>query len=515
MHKSLLKLVSIVSFLLWASFAFVIFFKEYNVVVMQSIFIVGSILLFTSLYLLLSKNNVDAFSRFTGLKGTTSALTQGDFTVELTRPTLENTGSIGRNINLFISNLRDKLVNLSQGTVNVAISAQILEKNTNEIVKNIDVVSAQLDLSATASEEMSVTSIEIAKSCSAASKISETASQISDKGHIMIQDNLVAINRITEIVNSSAISIKKLGERSGEIGKIVVLIKGIASQTNLLALNAAIEAARAGEHGRGFAVVSDEVRQLASETANATEQIARTVNEMQNELSDAINEMHEGEEVVKISSSEAHKSEQALLEMVEHINHVTEEIKQIAHSSAEQQTTATELSEGLQAISSAMNEATTSIHSISIAINNLSAFSKNVKGILGDLRLFRPVDAENLLNKAYKHVIAKGKDKAFQDFNNPECGFVQGELFIFALDFECTILVYAANPELIGTNLIKDMDAESGAIGRGIVNAAKEDDSYQYSFVNPQTGLPAKKLTYTRKIDDNCLIGCGVYLHND
>ncbi|MBR1579229.1 MAG: methyl-accepting chemotaxis protein [Selenomonadaceae bacterium] len=104
---------------------------------------------------------------------------------------------------------------------------------------------------------------------------------------------------VERIVNNSAGTVDKLGQRSKEIGQIVEAISGIADQTNLLALNAAIEAARAGEHGRGFAVVSDEVRKLAEESLGAAQKIATLIKDIQNDTDDAVQSMHEGSIAVR------------------------------------------------------------------------------------------------------------------------------------------------------------------------------------------------------------------------
>ena len=109
-------------------------------------------------------------------------------------------------------------------------------------------------------------------------------------------DKILSVERI---VNNSAGTVDKLGQRSKEIGQIVEAISGIADQTNLLALNAAIEAARAGEHGRGFAVVSDEVRKLAEESLSAAQKIATLIKDIQNDTDDAVQSMHEGSIAVR------------------------------------------------------------------------------------------------------------------------------------------------------------------------------------------------------------------------
>ncbi len=517
MRKLLLVTMMISGSLGWLTLGYAGFSDGFNPSAVKIIFLLVSIVFGVALFLFYTKFSFDSDGAGSALEQVTSALTRGDFTSELSPADAESSGNIGANVNRFVNNLRDMLINLSQGTVNVALSAQLLESNASTLVTAVDNVGAQLDTSAAASEELSMTSMEIAKNCTAASESSETAAKVSSEGRAIVQENLIAINRISGIVGDASVAIHRLGERSGEIGQIVDLIRSIASQTNLLALNAAIEAARAGDHGRGFAVVSDEVRKLASETADATEQIANTVDQMQSELDTAIKGMLEGEDVVKNAAAEAGKSEQALLDMVDHISHVASEIQHISSSAADQQNTASELSKSLQTIAVAMNDATESIRSNSKATNNLSAFSRDVKAILGKLRLFRPEDAEKLLQRAADHVKAQGKEKAFQDFNDPMGGFVNGELFIFAMDYQGNMLVYGGNTALVGKNLYDDKDADGRYLGRDMVDIAKTKKfgSYQYRFINPQTGETARKLTYVREIDSNTMIASGVYLHDD
>ncbi len=141
------------------------------------------------------------------------------------------------------------------------------------------------------------------------SNLNQTAGEVTanvTESHKQAQDGSSAIGHavnkivsVEEIVNSSTVTVDKLGQRSQEISQIVETTSGIAEQTNLLALNAAIEAARAGEHGRGFAVVADEVRKLAEESQNAAKRITDLISAIQNDTTDAVNSMQKGNAAVK------------------------------------------------------------------------------------------------------------------------------------------------------------------------------------------------------------------------
>ncbi len=111
---------------------------------------------------------------------------------------------------------------------------------------------------------------------------------LAEHGTIVVKNTVSSIQNISSSMNQAITLINSLGKRSDDISQIIRVIEDIASQTNLLALNAAIEAARAGEHGRGFAVVSDEVRQLAIRTHDATEQVSSMINGVQTEVKDII-----------------------------------------------------------------------------------------------------------------------------------------------------------------------------------------------------------------------------------
>ncbi|RNF47178.1 hypothetical protein EBI00_15745 [Marinomonas hwangdonensis] len=468
-----------------------------------------------AIYTLIAGNQTSRKHINRDIEKTITALSNGDFTKTIdTRKSANN--RINTTINAFSQNLKNTLASLSAGTVNVSVSAQLLQKNSTNLVINIDTVGDQLSTSAAASEELSTIALDVAENCYLATKNAAQAMNVAEQGQTTIQQNLMSINKISDYIHLCAVTMNQLRQRNNEINKIVELIKGIASQTNLLALNAAIEAARAGEHGRGFAVVSDEVRKLATQTAKATEQISETVEAMQAELQKALVDMVASEQAANQAKQEANLSKQALQDIVEQIKHVAQELQTINHTTREQKNTALGLSETLQQVVLAMEENRKDVHSNLNAVTQLSVFSKLAKATIGQFRLFSPDDAKQLLIKALEHIKEKGEVTSFSDFSDPNGDFIQGELFIVSITFNGEVLVYGANPEMVGKNLYHTKDADGRLMVQEMISLAKTKgiNSYQFRFNNPQTDQVADKLLYITKLEGDTFIGCGVYLNH-
>ena len=165
------------------------------------------------------------------------------------------------------------------------------------------------------------------KTTSSVSKHVGTANDEASAGTQAVEDAVNQIVSVEKIVNDSALTVDKLGERSKEIGQIVEAISGIAEQTNLLALNAAIEAARAGEHGRGFAVVSEEVRKLAEESQEAAQKIATLIGDIQNDTTTAVDSMQKGNAAVRRGTESVEKLRDTFKLIQDSSDNVVKEVK--------------------------------------------------------------------------------------------------------------------------------------------------------------------------------------------
>ncbi len=441
------------------------------------------------------------------------ALAAGNVTRKVSDQGLQSGGDIAQHLNTAIDNLQRVLAKFSRGSVAMAKTASLLEGSEKDMSERVERVASQLNSAATASEELSATAQEINKNCTIAFDSSRKANEVAIEGTSIVSSTVAAMNSISDIVNESATVVKSLGARSDEIGNIIELIRGIASQTNLLALNAAIEAARAGDHGRGFAVVSDEVRKLAGETADATSQIAATVEAMQEDLTKAVQSMEQGVKVVSEGTVEAGRSGDALNNILIEIEKVTREIQHIEQASKEQTATTTELSQHLQQVAVVMDENSKSIHTNADAVKRLSDFSREMKQLIGQFKLVTKDDAQNMVEQAIEYVKTHGREAAFKEFNNPEGRFVNGELFILAQGYDGFMFAYGGGAPLAGHNMLDAKDADGKPLGPPMIDIAKSKGSgwYTYRFNNPHTDRIEPKATYVKAIGEDTYVACGIY----
>jgi methyl-accepting chemotaxis protein len=226
-------------------------------------------------------------------------------------------GQLAAAINSMIANLRRLIGQVSSSAEQVARSAEELSASAGQSAEAATQVATTIVEVANGTEKQvaavqDASSIvdrlfsgieQIAANTGVMTQTAANAAQASKAGGQMATQAIQQIMNIEQTVTSSAQVVEKLGERSKEIGQIIVTISGIAAQTNLLALNAAIEAARAGEQGRGFAVVAEEVRKLAEQSEEAAQQIAKLIGEIQADTDKAVLAMGSGTNEVKTGTA--------------------------------------------------------------------------------------------------------------------------------------------------------------------------------------------------------------------
>ena len=209
---------------------------------------------------------------------------------------------------------------------------------------------------AAATDQMVATTHDIASNCELAATLANETSDKANEGKAKTKDSIAMIHDQVEQTNANSQQISAMINQSRSINTIVNTIDEIAAQTNLLALNAAIEAARAGEAGRGFAVVADEVRALASRTSSSTNEITQKVKLIENDANKATDTMEKT--LTGISNLEADTSglETVLNDIFDYIGKVTAQITQIATASEQQSTATGEISANMQELTQSSRE---------------------------------------------------------------------------------------------------------------------------------------------------------------
>ncbi len=305
------------------------------------------------------------------LVGISEEVATGDLTSHISGGSADEVGTVQSSMAKMVGNLRDIVGKIRTATDSLAGSSGELSSTANSLDQGSREQSLQIEQSATAMTEMSQTTNDVARNAADTADMAQKMQNIAKQGKDAMGNTVAELSEFTLRVKESAAKIESLGRKSGDIKDIVTLIKDIADQTNLLALNAAIESARAGEQGRGFAVVADNVRQLAERTTLATNDIAKTVNDMQVEVAASIKSMSRERDSIGKVDEQVRSTLTSIEEMVSYVEKVYDMVQRIAAATEEQSVASEEVSRNMEGIAAVTTELSSSVKKINQASEGL------------------------------------------------------------------------------------------------------------------------------------------------
>lgn len=274
----------------------------------------------------------------------------GDMTQRLDDSAKDEFGELSQSCNTLIDSLRNLIRGIISRSTQLAAASEETSAITGESSQAIRNQQAQVEQAATATTEMSSTSQTVSNSAQQALKEIKNADKEADRVKGISSQNKATIEQLAREVDDASKVINKLHQDSASIGSILDVIRGIADQTNLLALNAAIEAARAGEQGRGFAVVADEVRSLASKTQESTQEIQAMIESLQSGAEAAVSAMSKGKQQAESCVEQSDLANTALDSITAAVAQAHDVSEEISTAAQEQQQVSQEISERLESI---------------------------------------------------------------------------------------------------------------------------------------------------------------------
>lgn len=302
---------------------------------------------------------------------------RGDLTVQA-EVTADVLGAVADAFNLTIQNLRDIVQQVKVAAKDVTKGATNSETFARALSSDALRQAEELAVTLNSVQVMTDSIQRVAEAAREAETVARDASTIALKGGEAVENTVAGILEIRETVAETTRKVKRLAESSQEISKIVALISQIASRTNLLALNASIEAARAGEAGRGFAIVADEVRQLADKSAKSLKEIEQIVMQIQSETGSVMTAMEEGTQQVIKGTKLAEDAKRSLENIIQVANRIDILVRSITSDTVEQTETSRAVAHVMQSVELTAQETSQEAQRVSGALQHLVGVSRDL-----------------------------------------------------------------------------------------------------------------------------------------
>jgi methyl-accepting chemotaxis protein len=317
----------------------------------------------------------------------TKSVANGDLTDKAQVYNDDELGELSSGVNELTDKLRHILKEISLDSQQLSSAAEqtsvISEKSNESIMQQKE----QTGMIATAMTQMSSTVDEVAKRANSTLSEVKKANKETLDGKAVVQNSINTINTLATELDEACKVIDKLDEYSTNIGAVLDVIRGIADQTNLLALNAAIEAARAGEQGRGFAVVADEVRTLASKTQESTSEIQEMIERLQSGTREAVEVMQESREEAKNSVEKTALAGESLSQITKAVNTINDMSSHIASAAEEQSSVSVEMSRNINRISDMADQTSQGASEHNAASKELAKLAVNLQTLVNQFKL--------------------------------------------------------------------------------------------------------------------------------
>ena len=311
----------------------------------------------------------------------------GDLTVRLSERGRDEVMELAKYFNVFTNKIQNLVAEVKNSVESVAAAASQMSATSEQAAYNQARQAQETDQVATAMNEMSASFLDVARNAGDASNAATDTDKSTADGRKNVELASAAIARLAEQVRQSTEVIHQLSEDSSNIGTVLDVIRSVSEQTNLLALNAAIEAARAGEAGRGFAVVADEVRSLASRTHESTEEINRMVTQLQARAEQAVTVMAASIKETEQTVNAVESTTGSLNSIAGAVGHIRDMNHQIASAAEQQAAVAEEINRNIIRLVRLSEENASATEQTRVSSTDLAALSDRLRNQVGQFKV--------------------------------------------------------------------------------------------------------------------------------